>query len=58
MRKLSLPLSILLLALVLGAGSPASATTMVLATDEQLTDQAPVVLLGTVTAAGPTAPGA
>jgi chitodextrinase len=53
MRKLSLSLPILLLALVLGVGSTASATTMVLATDEQLTDQAPVVLRGTVTAAGP-----
>ncbi|HEX2225473.1 MAG TPA: hypothetical protein VHN15_14825, partial [Thermoanaerobaculia bacterium] len=53
MRKLSLFLPILALALALGVGSTASATTMVLATDEQLTDQAPVVLRGTVTAAGP-----
>lgn len=52
MRKLSLAL--LLLALT---AAPALATTMVLATDEELFDQAALVLEGTVVSQGPDASG-
>lgn len=55
MRKLNLLLPALLLALLLGPALPASATTMVLATDAQLADQAAVIVQGTVLSAGPSA---
>ncbi|HEX2641862.1 MAG TPA: fibronectin type III domain-containing protein [Thermoanaerobaculia bacterium] len=55
MRKLNVLLPALFLALLLGPAFPASATTMVMATDAQLADQAAVILQGTVLSAGPSA---